>query len=173
MNRSLSTLLLLAGIAGTYCVTFGRSHLREIADLQREMASCYASFDAAENETTQVAALKQSVQDLDHCEKDLRQRLTRDPLAPPGLATFRAALEAAGLTIERADPMAPAGDLGLPHERARIVAIGDFGALYGAIARIENDPTPTRVTDLSVQTSPDPAAVRAEITIVRAWSIDR
>lgn len=173
MNRSLSTLLLLAGIAGAYCVTLGRSHLREITDLQRDMASCYASFDAAENETTQVAALKQSVQDLDLCEKDLRQRLTRDPLAPSGLATSRAALEAAGLLIERADPMTPAGDLALPHERSRIIAVGPFGALYSAIAGIENDAIPTRVTDLAVQTSPDPALVRAEITIVRAWSIDR
>ncbi|MBL8749542.1 MAG: hypothetical protein JNK78_10310 [Planctomycetes bacterium] len=173
MNRTVSTLLTLVGIAGSYHLVLGRLHLAEIRDLQREIDGSYARYDRAEEEATHVATLKNAVAALAEARDDLQRRTSRDPLSVPTAAQTRSVLEEHGLAVERAEPMGADPSLGMPHQRTRVVATGAFADLFAAITAIENDAVPTRITDLSIQTNTEPARVRTEMTLVRAWSVDR
>lgn len=173
MNRTLSTLLTLAGLAAGYHVVLGRAHLREMAELNREIDACYTRFEQSEIEATHVTGLQKTVADLERWQKDLQQRLTADPLAMPTTSATRALFEAAGIQVERAEPVGPDGNVGMPHQRLRLVANGSFVDLFAAMRDLENEAVPTRVTDLTIQATPDPQRVRAELTLVRAWGAER
>ncbi len=173
MNRTVSTLLTLVGIAGAYHALLGRVHMAEIRTLQREIDGSYARFDRAEEEATQVAALKNAVASLEQARDNLQKRTSRDPLSVPTAAQTRTVLEEHGLAVERAEPMGADPSLGMPHQRTRVVATGAFADLFAALTAIENDAVPTRITDLSIQAGTEPARIRTEMTLVRAWSIDR
>lgn len=173
MNRTVATSITLVGLAAAYYVGFGRLHLREIRELHREVEACYTSFDQAEVEAAQVTTLKQSVRGLERWQEDLKVRVGHDPLTVPTSASTRATLEARGLQVERTDPMVDDGSLGMPHQRTRIVANGEFGQLFAAITDLENESSPARVTDLSVRATPDGTRVHAEMTLVRMWSLER
>ncbi len=173
MNRTMWTLTTLAGIATSYYLLLGRLHGNEIAALNQEIDAAYASVERAEDEAAQVANLQKVLQDLEGWQADLRTRLTMDPAATPSVLSTRALLEAAGLVVERAETVGSDGNLALPQQRVRIVATGGFASLFSAIRAIEDQAAPTRLTDLAVTLSQDPALVRAEFTVVRTWSIER
>lgn len=173
MNRTVATSLTLVGLAVGYYALLGRLHLREIRDLHREVEACYTSFDQAEVEAAQVTTLKQSVRELERWQDELKIRLGHDPLAVPTTTVLRSTLESHGLVVERADPMVDDASFALPHQRTRVVATGEFAQLFAAIAGLENEAAPTRVTDLAIQATPDGNRVHAELTLVRMWSLER
>jgi len=173
VNRTVATSLTLVGLAAGYHLLLGRLHLREIREGHREIEACYTSFDQAEVEAAQVTTLKQSVRDLERWREDLKVRVGHDPLNAPTTTVTRSTLEARGLTVERTEPMVEDPSLALPHQRTRIVATGEFAQVFAAITDLENEPSPARVTDLSVQATPDGPRVRAEMTLVRLWSLER
>lgn len=173
MNRTLWTLTTLLGITGGYYLLLGRLHGNQIEALHREIDGAYAMVDRAEHEAAQVTNLRGVLQDLERWQQDLQGRLTRDPAATPMVVSTRNLLETAGLVVDRAETMGDDGSLGLPHQRIRVLATGAFGGLFQAIRDLENQPAPTRVTDLVVTTAQDPRQVRAELTVVRTWSLER
>ena len=173
MNRTLATLLTLAGLAGAYHLALGRLHANEIGELQRGVAECYARFDRAEVEAAQATALQESLLALEQWQRVLQPRITHDPLTEPTLAATRTSIESSGLAVERAEPLADDPSIGMPHQRLRFVASGEFAALFAAIGALENEAATARVTDLIVQATPGGTRVRADLTLVRAWSIER
>ncbi len=170
MNRAVSTLVVLAGIAGCYFAVIGRGHFAELAALRAASLAAYDRFETADEETRREPELLACLQSLEQWRTDLRDSLTLVGEATSLMIAATDQLEKDGLVVERSDALAPDGAIARPHRRIRVVVNGTLAALFSAVRNLENAALPTRVTDLSLLTGADGSSVRGEMTIECTWS---
>lgn len=167
MNRNLLATITLAGIAVGYYATFGRHRFAAIAECHRNLDAAYAECGSATEEASHASVLKETVEELARWREELRGRLRLDPLRDPSLLAITTKLQRAGLAVDQAETLAEDSRTTLAHQRVRAIATCRFADLFAAVAELENDTPPTRVTDLSIRPTSDPRRIRAEMTIVR------
>lgn len=170
MNRSVATFLLLAGLAGAYCATFGRLRLAAIADHHRSLDAAYQRHELAAAGSRQLPELLEATEELAQLSDQLTARLRPDPLAPPPVLALSRAVKADGLQVDRAEAMPPDSQLALPNHRVRLAVTGTLASLFTALRDLENTALPTRVTEFSVRTAADGRNVQGELVVAQAWS---